>query len=194
MQFVLSLSVLLVALAGVSLALECRNCGAARCSEGWTEFQGVCYKLIKKETRFSFTDAQRQCQSLNSSLASIPSAQVNSFLTEFASSDANCSRQQLPAPGCAVWVGLARLVAGTTNDNSLFFWLDSTNSTYRHWARGQPFGTSQHCVNLWSGARGDLVGFWDNNNCDTTVDIRKAVCAQCPSECLFVAFNFRGYF
>ncbi|KAI1707742.1 hypothetical protein DdX_12297 [Ditylenchus destructor] len=104
--------------------------------------------------------------------------------SEFASSDANCSRQQLPAPGCAVWVGLARLVAGTTNDNSLFFWLDSTNSTYRHWARGQPFGTSQHCVNLWSGARGDLVGFWDNNNCDTTVDIRKAVCAQCPSECL----------
>ncbi|KAI1702028.1 lectin c-type domain-containing protein [Ditylenchus destructor] len=168
MQFVLSLSVLLVALAGVSLALECSNCGAVKCADGWTEFQGVCYKLIKNETVISFTDAQRQCQSLNSSLASIPSAQVNSFLTEFASSDANCTRAQFAAtvPVCGVWVGLARLAAGSTNDNSLFFWLDSTNSTYRHWASGQPFGATQHCASLWSGARGDLVGFWDNVYCD----------------------------
>ncbi|KAI1712328.1 lectin c-type domain-containing protein [Ditylenchus destructor] len=184
MQFVLSLSVLLVALAGVSLALECSNCGAAKCADGWTEFQGVCYKLIKNETGFSFTNAQRHCQSLNSSLASIPSSEVNSFLTEFASTDANCTRPQFAnaLSNCAVWVGLARLVA----DDRVFFWLDNTNSTYRHWAQAEPSGTDQNCGNLWSGARGNLVGFWDSLHCDsgTTTGVRKAVCAQCPSKCV----------
>ncbi|KAI1699191.1 hypothetical protein Ddc_18704 [Ditylenchus destructor] len=109
---------------------------------------------------------------------------INPLCAEFASSDATCTRAQFAAtvPVCGVWVGLARLVAG----NSFFFWLDSTNSTYRHWASGQPFGGTQHCVSLWSGARGGLVGFWDNVYCDNPDQqpIRKAVCAQCPSECL----------
>ncbi|KAI1699335.1 lectin c-type domain-containing protein [Ditylenchus destructor] len=190
MQSVLSLSVLLIALAGVSLALECPNCGAAKCPPKWTEFQGVCYKLLKNETAFSFTDAQRQCQSMGSSLASIPSAQVNSFLTEFSasSSDANCSTPMNPlkVPSCAVWVGFARVeTAVNFAHDSRFFWLDGTDFKYQHWAQGQPAGPAQHCGNLWSGATGNLNGFWDNFGCNTTPQlVRRAICAQCPSKCL----------
>ena len=105
-----------------------------------------CYKLFSEELNYELAEYQCQCTG-GYSLASIPSAEVNTFLTSLVGE-------------VDAWIGLTdRATEGS------YVWSDASSlASYNNWKNGQPSATNsdvQDCVKIMGGS----AGVWDDILC-----------------------------
>lgn len=130
------------------------------CEAGWqySEFNGMCYQLIKVKT--NWTEAIRTCKSAttnpSANLASISDQQTNGFLTKLAKTVSS-------------WIGASR------NSDGDWTWTDGTQWNYTNWGKGEPnnFANSEDYVLFnWPGI---ASGMWNDHNSDAD-NIASALC------------------
>ena len=109
-----------------------------------------CYKLFSEQ--LSHDLAQYQCQCTGGyTLANIPSAEVNTFLTSLVGEQ-------------DAWIGLTDQTTEGT-----YLWSDATSlAGYSNWKAGQPSAANsgvQDCVKIMGGS----AGLWDDILCSKTL-------------------------
>lgn len=122
----------------------------------WLLFNGSCFKEFK--TRLNFTDAKQACDKMNSSLASIHSAQEHDFIY----------RHVLSKDSSPTFIGFDDIA-----NEGTFEWSDGSAVTYTNWAGGNPdnFGQGQDCSVIathWN-------GLWDDIAC---FNLRQFICRR----------------
>lgn len=143
------------------------------------QFQGTeqydlstgCFKAFGE--RVNWFKAQQTCETLNSNLVSIHSAEENNFLLDFV-------RLQVGSRITAAWTGLNRLTA-----EGGFEWVDGSDLTFTKWRPGAPFDKKdRNCTLLFVDY--PPSGYWKNVNC---FDIKRHYICSCncsSKDCTFV--------
>ncbi|XP_059198374.1 galactose-specific lectin nattectin-like [Centropristis striata] len=127
------------------------------CPDGWTRFGSRCFKF--HITAKTWMDAEKLCQSANGNLASIHSAEENTFLNDFIEDVSGTSRR--------TWIGATDAVQEKTLQ-----WADGSPVQFTRWHTGQPdnFKGKEHCVEMnWHG------NFWNDLSCITKLSF---VCSK----------------
>ncbi|KAM9349892.1 macrophage mannose receptor 1-like [Symphorus nematophorus] len=86
------------------------------CPQNWKKFDSKCYKVIYNQ-RETWDGARTQCQEMGGNLASIPSRNVQVFLTT----------TMADAPPTDLWIGLV-----SVNGNP-YYWTDGQRLTFSNW-------------------------------------------------------------
>ncbi|XP_017266596.1 macrophage mannose receptor 1-like [Kryptolebias marmoratus] len=86
------------------------------CELSWTKYGAKCYKMIS-DRKCTWEDARTQCISMSASLVSIPTRQVQAFLT----------MKMLDVQNIDLWIGLNSL------KQDGFYWTDGKMRQYTNW-------------------------------------------------------------
>ena len=119
---------------------------SANCPTGWLYFNSSCFKEFK--TALPWTDAKQACESVNSSLASIHSAEENEFIF----------RHVMSADTPIAAIGFY-----DSANEGIFVWTDGSDVSFSNWAEFQPdnFNNDQDCGLIVR----SINGQWDDNIC-----------------------------
>ncbi|XP_012711245.2 macrophage mannose receptor 1 isoform X1 [Fundulus heteroclitus] len=129
------------------------------CQPTWTKFGTKCYKLIT-ERKTTWEDARTQCISMEAQLVSIPTRQVQVFLTT----------RMNPAIHMDLWIGLNSL----RQDG--FYWTDGKTRQYTNWGYSKSTRrpgsfyqrwNEEECV-LMSSSAASGFGKWLIKSCNDT--------------------------
>ncbi|KAF1394525.1 hypothetical protein PFLUV_G00001220 [Perca fluviatilis] len=97
--------------------------GEPACPPGWTQFDTRCFAFYMQ--RKTWLDAETFCQTAGGHLASIYSAEENTFLQDFIF--------QVTGAHTTSWIG------GTDTDKvGTWMWSDGSRLKYKSWAAGEP--------------------------------------------------------
>ncbi|XP_018958711.1 ladderlectin-like [Cyprinus carpio] len=111
---------------------------AEKCAYGWTNFGVRCYKFFPQTV--NMITAERNCQNLDSNLASVHNKMENDFLLSL-----------LPSSSMRSWIG-----AHDAIQDGQWVWSDGTPYDYTNWCSNEPNG-------------GDSENFveinWTSNQC-----------------------------
>ncbi|XP_078594463.1 uncharacterized protein LOC144872278 [Branchiostoma floridae x Branchiostoma japonicum] len=119
---------------------------AASCSEDYTMWRGICYKVFN--TGKTFSGAAAACREDGGTLAMPRDAETNGFLV---------SLYKSVSDGWSYWIGLHR-----QREEGSFEWVDgSALGDYNSWAPGEPLGSGD-CVTYSA----HLKGRWISLPCD----------------------------
>ncbi|GAA6222701.1 galactose-specific lectin nattectin-like isoform X2 [Lates japonicus] len=112
------------------------------CPCGWSRCGLRCFRYISG--RANWVTAQRICQNLGGSLASLHSVYEQRWV------------QRLTGNQVA-WIG-----GSDAQREGYWFWIDGTRFNYANWCRGEPNNSRrQHCLRMNWGAR----NCWDDGHC-----------------------------
>uniref|UniRef100_A0A8C6S6I8 C-type lectin domain-containing protein n=1 Tax=Neogobius melanostomus TaxID=47308 RepID=A0A8C6S6I8_9GOBI len=98
------------------------------CPDGWTPFGTRCFKFF--DSHFSWTQAEKSCQSHGANLASIHSAEENAFVVDLIKEATGENRK--------TWIGGHDRV-----QENLWMWTDGSVWDYAIWASGEPNNTGE---------------------------------------------------
>lgn len=103
---------------------------SANCPIGWLYFNNSCFKEFT--TKLNWTDAKQACENMNSSLASIHSAEEDEFIASHV----------IAEDSDVVAIGFNDMA----NEGS-FKWSDGSDVSYTKWEMNQPddYGYGQDC-------------------------------------------------
>uniref|UniRef100_A0A4W6BSN0 C-type lectin domain-containing protein n=1 Tax=Lates calcarifer TaxID=8187 RepID=A0A4W6BSN0_LATCA len=128
------------------------------CPCGWTEYYDRCFFYVSKA--MSWADAQKNCETMNSNLASVHSDEEYQLIQKVVLVASHGSGP--------TWIG-----GSDAQKEKLWFWIDGTTFKYENWCEGQPddFQGAQDCA---------LMNFaankcWDDGNCEAALP---SVCAK----------------
>ncbi|XP_067449726.1 galactose-specific lectin nattectin-like [Thunnus thynnus] len=126
------------------------------CPPGWTQFGSRCFIFFRIAR--AWTDAERTCISAGGNLASIHSADENSFLRNLVI--------RVTGHCLHTWIGGFDAVKEGT-----WMWTDGSRFDYRRWGTGEPNNVGvENCIEM--NFRGS---FWNDGRCSWT---RPFVCAK----------------
>ena len=134
------------------------------CQEGkytdWYTFGDSEYYVAQNPT-LRWDEARKTCKWLGGDLATIRSAEENSFIWDLIS-------KQKSVTEFGAWIGLYR------KGDSKFYWVDDTPLQYTEWKPGQPdnSGGVEDCVNVNGGK-------WNDLRCDAWGDSSRAPVTLC---------------
>ncbi|XP_018535860.1 galactose-specific lectin nattectin isoform X1 [Lates calcarifer] len=128
------------------------------CPCGWTEYYDRCFFYVSKA--MSWADAQKNCETMNSNLASVHSDEEYQLIQKVVLVASHGSGP--------TWIG-----GSDAQKEKLWFWIDGTTFKYENWCEGQPddFQGAQDCA---------LMNFaankcWDDGSCEAALP---SVCAK----------------
>ncbi|XP_026128728.1 ladderlectin [Carassius auratus] len=102
---------------------------AEKCPYGWKNFGVRCFKFFPQTV--NMITAERNCQSLDSNLASVQNKMENDFLMSL-----------LPPSSTNFWIGAYDAI-----QEGQWLWTDGTPYDYTYWCSGEPSGgVSENCV------------------------------------------------
>ncbi|VDM77470.1 unnamed protein product [Strongylus vulgaris] len=145
------------------------------CESGWAYFDKTdsCYRRF---VWANFENAEEVCVSNGGHLASIHSAEENTFVNDISESGMDYSDD-----GSLTWIGLTQ---ANYPSSTVWTWTDGTPFDYKNWAPGEPNNSKgvEHCVQIQS----DYVGKdpskdtsyrrWNDMACST--NMRSYVCKK----------------
>ncbi|XP_026128726.1 ladderlectin-like [Carassius auratus] len=100
-----------------------------KCPYGWKNFGVRCFKFFPQTV--NMITAERNCQSLDSNLASVHNKMENEFLMSL-----------LPPSSTHSWIGAYDAI-----QEGQWVWTDGTPYDYTYWCSGEPNGGgSENCV------------------------------------------------
>ena len=124
----------------------------SNCKDDWCKFEATGSLFRYFESPKTWQDAQETCHTYGAHLASIPSMNVNKFMSA-----------KLPKPDDGgYWIG------GTQIDG-IWVWGDASPWNYANWAEGEPNSNNENCVELGTD------GSFNDVNCDVR---RRFVCKK----------------
>ncbi|XP_051565362.1 ladderlectin-like [Myxocyprinus asiaticus] len=125
---------------------------AGKCPFGWTPFGEKCYKFFSSQV--DWITAEKNCQRLNSNLASVRSQVENELLLSLVPVSARC------------WVGGHDWV-----EDGQWLWSDGTTFDYTNWCAAEPSGNTENCLEInWTSKR-----CWNDENFSTSMGY---ICAK----------------
>ncbi|XP_078693921.1 dromaiocalcin-1-like [Branchiostoma floridae x Branchiostoma belcheri] len=131
------------------------------CRNGWSGYNNHCYKFFRKRVKWSKAD--KRCKEVGANLASVTSAEENSFIADLVQNAPKRITRHL------VWFGLRK-------PKKQWQWTDGSPLFYTNWARGEPgknfLSKPSKCGNMYSkdgkswvtGAKGKK-GQWNDQDC-----------------------------
>ncbi|XP_077081600.1 ladderlectin-like [Siphateles boraxobius] len=122
---------------------------AGRCAATWRKFGLRCYKFISHPSNWS--TAQRNCQNLGVSLASVSNKLENDFLLTL-----------LPSPSTRAWIGATDAV-----QEGHWLWSNRSCLSYTNWCSGQPNNYTLHENCLEINFTSDRC--WNDECCSTSL-------------------------
>ncbi|XP_059206964.1 C-type lectin-like isoform X2 [Centropristis striata] len=106
-------------------------------------FTGLDVTFVLTDDFMNWTEAQSYCREHHTDLASVRDQTENQKV-----------REVIQAGGASiVWIGLFR---------DSWKWSDGSNSSFRYWLPGEPYGDSEDCAVTYL----SYSGRWRNKNCD----------------------------
>ncbi|GAA6236402.1 type-2 ice-structuring protein-like isoform X2 [Lates japonicus] len=128
------------------------------CPCGWTEYYDRCFFYVSKA--MSWADAQKNCETMNSNLASVHSDEEYQLIQKVVLVGSHGSGP--------TWIG-----GSDAQKEKFWFWIDGTTFKYENWCEGQPddYHGAQDCA---------LMNFaankcWDDGSCEAALP---SVCAK----------------
>ncbi|XP_037832437.1 ladderlectin [Kryptolebias marmoratus] len=133
------------------------------CSYGWWEFNGRCFRYFP--ISISWANAQRNCVSMQASLASVHSFEEYHFVQNLIYSTSYDFKE--------AWLG-----GSDAQEEGIWLWSDGTPFHYSAWCPGEPVngGGNQHCLQMNHGGS----NCWDDLWCSSH---RHYVCSKKNSFC-----------
>ena len=122
------------------------------CKTDWCKFEGTGSLFRYFESTATWQEAHDRCRTFGAHLASIPSMNVNRFVSSILSQ---------PEDG-GYWIG-------GTKQQGLWTWGDASQWNYANWAEGEPNGNNENCVEL------SLDESFNDVNCNSQ---RRFVCKK----------------
>ncbi|XP_065145817.1 ladderlectin-like [Paramisgurnus dabryanus] len=113
------------------LVFSVENAAAHDCPYGWTPFGVKCYKIFTETV--DWVTAEKNCQSVDSNLASVHNTVEHNFLMSLVSVDTH------------VWIG------GHDGEmDGQWLWTDGSHFVFTTWCSGQPDnnGGKENCLHL----------------------------------------------
>ncbi|KAK5969033.1 C-type lectin-1 [Trichostrongylus colubriformis] len=170
----------------LSLIILRKNCHSGvqiTCPSGWTYFDKTdsCYKNFLWAK--SFHHAEEMCREFGGHLASIHSAEENTFMTNLVMTGYVVTKSNYHT-----WIGLIK-------EGRNWKWTDGSSVDYTNWFPGQPDGVGGgvQCAQLWGDYMDALprpfpmhhgshwrTGKWNDIRC--TTQMRSYVCKKAPCE------------
>ncbi|XP_059192277.1 ladderlectin-like [Centropristis striata] len=108
---------------------------APSCPELWSEFNGRCFNYVGTER--SWTDAEKNCQSMKGNLASVHNDEEFGFLQGMMAEDNSTNPD--------IWIG-----GSNCQQDKTWLWSNGQVFFYSNWCDGKPDneGGSQHCLGM----------------------------------------------
>uniref|UniRef100_A0A8D0DBL5 Galactose-specific lectin nattectin-like n=2 Tax=Sander lucioperca TaxID=283035 RepID=A0A8D0DBL5_SANLU len=121
--------------------------GEPCCPPGWTQFGTRCFAFYMQAK--TWVDAETFCQTAGGTLASIHSAEENTFLRDYINQVTGIDKN--------AWIGGTDAVKEGT-----WLWADGSIFNYKNFAAGQPdnAGGGENCLEMNWGGNG-----WNNGGC-----------------------------
>ncbi|XP_013388918.1 C-type mannose receptor 2-like [Lingula anatina] len=124
--------------------------GYPSCQEDWALYRDHCYRVF--EDKNTWSQAKGSCRRMGGDLASILTANENSFVTSLAGEE--------DVDPSEFWTGL-----NAGRNTNQYEWSDGSSVTVTYWAANEPdLHSREHCVSLYTSD--DKVGKWNGNACD----------------------------
>ncbi len=108
---------------------------SSNCQENWEEFMGRCYHFVPRS--LTWIEAEKNCLSLKSNLASIHSLEEYQFIQRRV--------QEGSQDEAVTWVG-----GSNCQENSVWLWTDGTPFSFEKWCPDEPnnVGGVEHCLHM----------------------------------------------
>uniref|UniRef100_A0A8C6UL31 C-type lectin domain-containing protein n=1 Tax=Neogobius melanostomus TaxID=47308 RepID=A0A8C6UL31_9GOBI len=105
------------------------------CPEGWTPFGTRCFKFF--DSKLTWTNAEKSCQSHGANLASIHSIEENKFIVDLIKKATGENRQTFIGGHDAV-------------QDNLWMWSDGSVWDYANWGKGEPNNAAgkENCLEI----------------------------------------------
>ncbi|XP_054912081.1 ladderlectin-like [Poeciliopsis prolifica] len=153
----LNVLMLLCALTALSQAAEANNLFRSYCPAGWSQFNRRCFIFIPRT--MSWAMAQRNCVSLQGTLASVHSFQEYHFIQRVITAATHRSPE--------TWIG-----GSDAQEEGVWLWSDGRPFFYSNWCSGEPNNyRDQDCLQMNYGGSKCWDDVWCNNH-------RPSVCAK----------------
>ncbi|XP_027894868.1 ladderlectin-like [Xiphophorus couchianus] len=153
----LNVLMFLCALTALSQAAATNDLLRSSCPAGWRKFNNRCFIYIPRT--MTWARAQRNCVSLQATLASIHSFQEYHYIQRLITTATHGSPQ--------TWIG-----GSDAQEEGVWLWSDGSPFLYSNWCRGEPNNyMNQHCLQMNYGES----KCWDDFQCDQH---RPSVCAK----------------
>ncbi|XP_043939967.1 lectin-like [Protopterus annectens] len=147
---------------GFGIKVEVANFPRWVCADGWTLFQGYCYKFF--DVKKSWNEAENICKNTvkGAHLTSISSDVQNKFLVQLT----KAMDKSIPT----AWTG-----GNDFTKKYTWTWVDGKSFSYTHWSKGEPtnLGGHEECLQInWL-----VPGQWNNEMCSAALPF---ICCYYP--------------